>query len=589
MLRMEKLSTELPVGVYHLDADDRFTYANAAWLRLHGFIQLEEIKGSSIKTVFVRPEEAKRLKEEILERGFVQDVVVELQKPEGHRFWASINAGAIYNETGEYDGSEGIITDITEREIHYRIAKTIPAGYYAVETINGVDRITQCNREFAQMFGFETQEEAIGWDISQFYSQREDFERFRRRIQFGGEQGVRNRLLDVQTCRGRQFRVETNINILRDHMGNDIGRVGVVRDLRDDEPLQKLRHDLGNVLHTFTTGLIAVKSDMEVALAALGPDPFPRAPHIEPETILDEMSIPKGNLTRSLAALVSTLETRSHEGYPYVAFAAIQTKLQEAGEKSLLFRAQALRDVARETAETCQKILDEHKVPRQPVKQVRQDAFALMGVFAQARLHERISDVLQMEHELRSLREVLVPASVARADKKDLMLWTLVKQSMNNLHDFAYNRGVEFRPVPNPDRAHIWANDREIMRVIANLLHNAIKYSWSRPTGTWIDIKLYRQQTMVVLEIENFGVPIPEDEIESEMVFQFGFRSRLATDRGRVGTGIGLADARQTLQNNGGWITINSRPSFPSAVAENLDPFLTTVTMSMPIYRGSLS
>ena len=51
----------------------------------------------------------------------------------------------------------------------------------------------------------------------------------------------------------------------------------------------------------------------------------------------------------------------------------------------------------------------------------------------------------------------------------------------------------------------------------------------SRTTGTWIDIRLDQASDTLVLEVEDFGLPIPEDELKSGLIFEFGYRSGLYT------------------------------------------------------------
>lgn len=573
--------TKLPIGYYRLNADEQVEYANHAWLALHGYPTLEYVQGKKVSDFYVREEDAEAMRALIEGNGIIHDAVVELKRPNGEHFWASIYATGILSEAGDHLGREGIVIDVTERQVQRQIADTLPAGYYAVEVRDGAERITCCNREFADMFGFANEREAIGFEIKQLYRSQVDYEEFWSRLEHGHENGVRNREVEVKRLDGSHFWVETNINLVRDGEGRPVSRIGVVRDLSKDEPLQRLRSDLGNVLHTFTTGLIAIKSDIEAAQAALGTDPFATIPQLSQELILSEMKAPLAALQRSTKNLVKALEGR--ESGLREPFEARVEQLLSVDSIHAAFRAQAVRDMAHGLLSDVQEALNQHKMPREPLKLLRENAYEVMRIFALARLKERISDVLQMEHELRSLRAYVTgPVQPVQTPHMRFDLWTIVEQAMSNLHGFAESRGVEFKPVSRTNQALVNASERDILRVVTNVLHNAIKYSWSRESGIWIDIILQSRESNLQVEIINYGVPIPEDELKSGLIFGFGYRSRVSTDRGRVGTGIGLADARQTLKRHGGSIHLESRPASPGGEADGMDPFITTATIFLP-------
>lgn len=579
--------TKIPIGYYRLDADDKVTYANHAWLALHGYPSLESIQGKQVTTAYVRPEEAEEIHRQITTYGAIQDMVVELKRPNGEHFWASIYTTSIVDSSGTYQGREGLIIDVSERQMHRRVADMLPAGYYTVERRNSVEVITYCNQEFAEMFEFESTDAAIGFDISGLYRHMSDYEDFHSRINHGQEDSLRNRELEVQTINGKAFWVENNINLQRDSSGKHVGRVGVVRDLSKDEPLQRLRNDLGNVLHTFTTGLIAIKSDMEAAQSAMGPDPFEKEHQLSNEDIIEQMQESVASLRRHTGKLVVALAER--EESIREPFETIDEQLANVDNIHIAFRPQAMRDIAHTIVVESQNSLERHKMPREPLKHIRQDGYEIMRIFALARLRERITDVLQMEHELRSLRAyVTTQTPTARSKRSIFNLWNTVEQAMSNLLDFADSRGVKFRPASHAAHPFIHAGEREMLRVVTNLLHNAIKYSWFRDAGIWIDLQLHQEGNQLVLEIENYGVPIPEDELKSGLIYEFGYRSRVSTDRGRVGTGIGLADARQTLRRYDGTIELRSRPASPGGQAEGMDPFITTAIMTMPIEQSHL-
>jgi len=86
--------------------------------------------------------------------------------------------------------------------------------------------------------------------------------------------------------------------------------------------------------------------------------------------------------------------------------------------------------------------------------------------------------------------------------------------------------------------------------------------------------------------VENWGVPIAEDEYET--IFEIGYRGRLAIGYQRLGTGIGLADAKGVLKDHGGDIKVESRPAAYQERDKNSpdyyhQPFLTKFTLILPL------
>ena len=118
-----------------------------------------------------------------------------------------------------------------------------------------------------------------------------------------------------------------------------------------------------------------------------------------------------------------------------------------------------------------------------------------------------------------------------------------------------------------------WDGTR-IERVVANLLSNAVKYG---APDSEIRIGAFREvlngQPGVVLTVENLGAGIPSAELDR--VFDTYYRgTNVPSTIG--GTGVGLAGARQIVEQHGGAITVDS-----------IEGETTTFTVRLPVVPPS--
>jgi signal transduction histidine kinase len=108
-----------------------------------------------------------------------------------------------------------------------------------------------------------------------------------------------------------------------------------------------------------------------------------------------------------------------------------------------------------------------------------------------------------------------------------------------------------------PELVGVW-DARRIERVIGNLLSNAIKYS---PTGGEIVVEVARRGTApqgwAILAVRDQGIGIPPQDVPR--IFEHYFRASNVHDR-MPGLGLGLAGARQIVEQHGGTIDLASTP-----------------------------
>jgi len=163
----------------------------------------------------------------------------------------------------------------------------------------------------------------------------------------------------------------------------------------------------------------------------------------------------------------------------------------------------------------------------------------------------------------------------------------------NQKHTFTDTSYIALRYHTTVRNALVWGRRNALASAISGLVHNAIKYSWQRRNG-YVTVKLTQVtdeqgQVWLQLTIQNYGVMIDKEEIESGDIFRYGYRGRYASDRSRPGSGIGLYHAKRVVEDHGGVITIESHPARVSAPHIPLRdiPHITTVTVHLPLYSES--
>lgn len=103
-----------------------------------------------------------------------------------------------------------------------------------------------------------------------------------------------------------------------------------------------------------------------------------------------------------------------------------------------------------------------------------------------------------------------------------------------------------------PEALVVDADGPRLQRAIENILNNAVKYS---PDGGEVSVRLQARGPEVLLSIEDRGIGIPPADLERI----FSRFERGANVAGRFsGTGIGLAIARQIVEQHGGSLSVTS-------------------------------
>jgi signal transduction histidine kinase len=129
------------------------------------------------------------------------------------------------------------------------------------------------------------------------------------------------------------------------------------------------------------------------------------------------------------------------------------------------------------------------------------------------------------------------------------------------------------------DRLNLISTEELFRQAVANLLENAVKYSY-RGGEIIVDGQLAGNQG--IIDITNEGIQLLADDIER--IFEYGYRSPQAIKRNAPGTGIGLKVARDIIEFHGGKLT--AKPSVRSErMLEGKITWLTTFTIHLPLQK----
>jgi signal transduction histidine kinase len=362
------------------------------------------------------------------------------------------------------------------------------------------------------------------------------------------------------------------------------------RELR--ERVEELTFDIGRILHANNTTLVMMNETLKSTAKVLEPNPFgslsvPLSEELE--RVLDENA---RHLVNSITRFMQAGDAdRRTSALPEDKWKELSVKadLLEHYKKNIPveeLRAPTLGNMAYEVIQICHDVVSGF-LPRESIRDLQQSAFQLERITTLYDALKTRDAVFQMEYTLQSLREYVTADVRTTAKKAKLTVKYLIDQAVRRLTGFSQSSrvNIDIHDVPNVE---VHVNEREIVRALGNLLHNAIKYSWRRDKikPSWVSIRTTINDHKIHIEFENWGVGISHEEIDQELVFQLGYRGQLSTERGRLGTGIGLTDARRVAQSHGGNVVVDSKPT--KAISERdpeyfNQPFLTRVTLYLPL------
>jgi signal transduction histidine kinase len=146
-------------------------------------------------------------------------------------------------------------------------------------------------------------------------------------------------------------------------------------------------------------------------------------------------------------------------------------------------------------------------------------------------------------------------------DRQKLLVGQLVKDALVNLGAISEEMGIGLTVLIGEDMPPLYADHDLMIRVLENLLLNAIKYS---RRGDKIELRGGYLNGAFRFEVSDTGMGIASENIER--VFEKYYRVEGQESESRKGSGIGLYFCRLAIEAHKGKISISSRPGHGTRV-----------------------
>ena len=167
---------------------------------------------------------------------------------------------------------------------------------------------------------------------------------------------------------------------------------------------------------------------------------------------------------------------------------------------------------------------------------------------------------------LAELEEGVVLANHAEVDLCDM-----VRAARSAMEALVGARRLEITVDLPPDPVVVVGEARDLERLVANLLTNAVKYT---DDGGWVRCRLHTDGGTAFLEVSDNGIGIPESELNA--VFSRFFRASTARKQPIPGSGLGLNIVETIAHNHGGKVSVTS------ALGRG-----TTFVVQLPLHRAT--
>jgi NtrC-family two-component system sensor histidine kinase KinB len=254
------------------------------------------------------------------------------------------------------------------------------------------------------------------------------------------------------------------------------------------------------------------------------------------------VSMPSGIESRMLETTLARIDYGGREAIQWVGHdISERVALEQTREDLMHMIVHDLRNPLGSMMSSLQLIQDGLVDDSGTVPLVKLIDIAVRGGQRMYRLIDSLLDLGRMEAGETELRKV------------DVSPANLVQEAVEQVYPLAMSRGQTLTAEVEPDLPRVWADEEFALRILANLIDNAVKFT---PLGGRITVVAKHGNDEILFGVTDTGPGIPSES--RQRVFDRFARLQSAEDV--AGSGIGLAFCKLAVEAHQGRIWVESEP-----------------------------
>ncbi len=192
-------------------------------------------------------------------------------------------------------------------------------------------------------------------------------------------------------------------------------------------------------------------------------------------------------------------------------------------------------------------------------------------------IQRNVERLIQLVNQLLDFRKI--DAGELKLRISQINLTELLDEICKSFEQYALSRNINLQFLHKDEEIILWLDKEKIITVFFNLISNAFKYS---PDNSTITLELHKinsgieSESHIEIKVIDEGIGIEKENLPH--IFERFYQIEGSHQKGKAGTGIGLAISKEYIEAHGGAISVESTPGHG-----------TTFTITLPLRKEKLT